>query len=243
MKMLYSRVPSCGTFYIRSAILKGTSACLLVFILGWVCEPPFSQTAAEAIPNKGERMASWGKPGAKGCCARCPYGTHQAGRGKGQSQVHRRGAIGLHQAPWHSLTDDPTLPTVKVNPPTGVTCGGLAQPKGTGWSWARREAGSSGRVVLRPVSAGGGRWSSRAREPRVGLAAETGAQERSGQLCQRPPTCCSPKPAPAAPPPRPAPHPAPPPGRLLPAPPLVPPLSLSRPHPLRALLRPRGGSS
>lgn len=57
-KCFISGVHSCGTFYIRSAVLKDASAYPSLFILGWVCEPPSSKTAAEAIPNKGERMAS-----------------------------------------------------------------------------------------------------------------------------------------------------------------------------------------
>ncbi|XP_078221579.1 small glutamine-rich tetratricopeptide repeat-containing protein beta isoform X3 [Callithrix jacchus] len=49
----------------------------------------------------------------------------------------------------HHPAEDPALPMAQVNPRTGGTCGGFAQPRGTGRSWEGREAGGGGRVVLR----------------------------------------------------------------------------------------------
>lgn len=87
--------------------------------------------------------------------------------------------------------------------------------------------------------AGGGVYG--AREPRMGLAAKTRARDAAANPASALPRAAAPRlclrPRLSA---RPASGPAP-----GPAPPLAPPLSLSRPHPhpLRALLRPRGGSS
>lgn len=80
-----------------------------------------------------------------------------------------------------------------------------------------------------------------AREPRMGLAAKTRARDAAANPASALPRAAAPRLCPRLrPSARPASGSAP-----GPAPPLAPPLSLSRPHPhpLRALLRPRGGSS
>lgn len=115
--MLHSRVHSCSTSCIRSAVLEGTSPYL--WYLFW-----FSQTAAEPIPNKEERMASRGKWGGKGG----PRWLRQVSlRSPPSRQRERTDAGALSRVQYGSTrpqgtrgTDDPTLPTVKVNPPTGV---------------------------------------------------------------------------------------------------------------------------
>lgn len=170
-----------------------------------------------------------------------PTGSPGRGRGKGQSQERRRGAAGLHQAPRLSRTDNPTLPTVKVNPPTRVPVEASHSRKAQGdhgHAGGPAAAGAwSSCLWLR--EAGGGVYG--AREPRMGLAAKTRARDAAASPASALPRAAAPR---LCPRPRPSVRPASgsAPG---PAPPLAPPLSLSRPHPhpLRALLRPRGGSS
>lgn len=243
MEMLYSRVPSCGTF---SRLQFGRERRAVSWYLFWVRSVNHhshrlrlkqSQTKGKGWPPEG---GGEGKV-ASGCRARCPHGVHQAGSGKGQSQEHRRGTTGLHQAPRHWRTDDPTLPTVKVNPPTRVPVEASHSRKAQGdhghaGGPAAAGAWSSG-LWLR--EAGGGIYG--AREPGVGLAAETRAQDAAASPASALPRAAAPR---LRPRPRPSARPA---SGSAPgaAPPLAPPLSLSRlhPHPLRALLRPRGGSS
>jgi hypothetical protein len=91
-KCLLSGVHSCGTLCIRSAGLKGASVYPSVFILGWVCEPNNShrlRLKQSQTKGKGRPPGGSGKGKvAPGCCTRCPYRVHQAGRGKEQSQRH-----------------------------------------------------------------------------------------------------------------------------------------------------------
>lgn len=53
---------------------------------------------------------------------------------EGGSQESRRDETGKRWARAQATTraKNPALPTVKVNTRTGGTCGGLAQPRGTG---------------------------------------------------------------------------------------------------------------
>lgn len=97
-------------------------------------------------------MASRGKPGGKGG----PTLLHQVSLRNPSSRLRERtvpeasrvGVAGLHQAPRHSRTDDPTLPTVKVNPPTRVPVEA---------SQSRKAQGDHGQAG-RPAAAGA--WSS-----------------------------------------------------------------------------------
>lgn len=235
--MLDSRVHSCGTFSRLQFGRERRAVSWYLFRVGSVNHHSHrlrlkqSQTKGKGWPPEG---SGEGKV-ASGCCARCvPTGSPGRGRGKGQSQEHRRGAAGLHQAPRHSRTDDPTLPTVKVNPPTRVPVEASHSRKAQGdhgqaGGPAAAGAWSSG-LWLR--EAGGGVYG--AREPRMGLAAKTRARDAAAnpasalpraaapRLCPRPRPSARPAsgsasrsaPLPVPPPPPPTSCPAPPQGRI-----------------------------
>ena len=136
-------------------------------------------------------------------------GVDHADCGEGGFQKRRRGAVwkGWAEAPGSDGAEDPALPKVKVNPRTGGTCGGFAQPKSTGRSWERRKATAAEGALS---SALGVRDSGRreaARRP-----SRRGKSGGGSELRLNPPTCGSPTPAPTSAPPRPRPglRPAPP---------------------------------
>lgn len=68
-----------------------------------------------------------------------------AGLREGGSRERRRGVVGKRWGGTQGKAEaeDPVLPTVKVNTRRGGTCGGLAQPKGSGRSWERRDAAAA----------------------------------------------------------------------------------------------------
>lgn len=91
---------------------------------------------------------------------------------------------------------DHARPTVKVNPRTGGTCGGLAQPKGTGRSWDGREATAG-------ALSSGFAWGSREaayrrrqqlqRRPALSAPSHVRQPHAGAQLGPAPPTCAPPR--------------------------------------------------
>lgn len=202
MEMLDSRVHSCRTF---SRLQFGRERRAVSWDLFWVgsVNHHSHRLRLKQSQTKGERMASWGKRGGKGGLRLlrqvCPYGVtwqrQREGTVPGASQECGRGAAGLHQAPRHSRTDDPTLPTVKVNPPTRVPVEASHSRKAQG-----DHGHAGGPAAAGAWSSGLWLWSLRGPGAENGPSREDQSSRRRGQPCQRPPTCCSPTPVPAAPP-------------------------------------------
>lgn len=124
----------------------------------------------------------------------------RAGHEEAGSRQRRRGVAGRRRAGAQAATrvKSPALPTVKVNTRTAGTCGGLAQPRGTGRSWERREAAtasvlSSGSGVREAGRQGAERWSSR--EGNGGCGCGCGDGGSCGSYASSP-TCGSSTPAP-----------------------------------------------
>lgn len=99
------------------------------------------QRGMDGLP-RGRRKERWPSPPGARCPQGRPSGSREGGGGP-RSVVGVRSENAGPGAP-SARAQDPALPTVKVTTRTGGTCGGLAQPKGTGRSWERREAAAAG---------------------------------------------------------------------------------------------------
>ena len=176
---------------------------------GRACDP---SDCLQSRPKQREWMPSRGSRGRKGGPTfprQVSLGVEQEGGGEGRFQERRRGAVvkGWARGAWHWPGRRPP-PTVKVNPRTGGTCGGLAQPKGTGRSWESREATVAAGALSSGLGVGVAGRREAVRWPSAG-----GYRGGGCQLGLNPPTCGSPTLAPTSAPPRPRPGPAPAPPR------------------------------
>lgn len=118
----------------------------------------------DALPSerRRERWPQVPAPGVPQDRACGPRGQSVPGASEGCARER------LSTGTWHG--QDHARPTVKVNPRTGGTCGGLAQPKGTGRSWEGRESAAAG-----ALSSGLGLRRRGTGEPRGCLAEEATA--------------------------------------------------------------------